>query len=56
MPLATPRLPEARGQRSPALNWGPPAFLDCTGTGGAALGWAASHGGVAARLEGLRVR
>ena len=54
MPLATPRLPGARGQLSLALHWGPPALLDCVGTGGAAQGLVASHGGLAARLEGPR--
>ena len=54
MPLATPRLPGARGRLSLALDWGPPALLDCVGTGGAAQGWVVSHGGLAAWLEGPR--
>ena len=29
MPLATPRLSGAWGRLSLALNWGPPALLDC---------------------------
>ena len=51
MPLATPRLPGARGRPSLALDLGLPALLDCIGAGGAAQGWVASHGGLAARLE-----
>ena len=54
MPLATPRLPGAQGRLSLALDLGPPALLDCIGTGGAAHGWGASHSALAARLEGPR--
>ena len=54
MPLASPRLPGEQGWLSLALDWGPPALLDGIGTGGAAHGWVASHGGLAARLEGPR--
>ena len=54
MPLATPQLPGARGQLSLALDTGPPALLDCVGTGDGAQGLVASHGGLAARLEGPR--
>ena len=49
MPLATPRLPGARGRLSLALDWG---LLDCIGPRGAAQGWVAPHGGLGARLEG----
>ena len=42
----------AQGRLNLALDSGPPALLDCIGTGGAAHGWVASHGGLAARLEG----
>ena len=62
MPLATPRLPGARGQLSLALNWGPPALLDYVGTSGAAQGLVASNGGLApwgslsAALPGLFTR
>ena len=52
MPLGTPRLPWAWGRLSLALDWGPPAPLDCIGTGGATQVWVPSHGGLAARLEG----
>ena len=54
MPLATPRLPGARGRLSLALDLGPPALLDYMGTGGAAHGWGASHDALAVRWEGPR--
>ena len=54
MPLATRRLPGAQGRL--ALKWGLPTLLDCIGTGGAAQGWVASHGGLAVQLEGPRGR
>ena len=44
----------ARERLSLALDWGPPALLDCIGTGGAAHGWVAAHGGLAVQLEGPR--
>ena len=42
----------ARMWLSLALGWGLSALFDGIGTGGAAHGWVASHGGLAARLEG----
>ena len=54
MPVATPRLPGARGRLNLALDWGLPALLDCIGTGGGARGSVASNSALAARLEGRR--